>query len=90
MGANITPSTIIKAGKALGPVHHVCQVFEEQTTHNKQSNRHKTPGFGKDRSTVLDILINEKVFTMIPGPQCKFFKLKHGLMEKLPKKNLIK
>ena len=53
MGANITPSIIIKAGKALGPVHHVYQVLEEQTTHNKQSNCHKTPGFGKDLSYCL-------------------------------------
>ena len=42
MGANVTPSTIVKAGKALGPVHHVCQVFESLTTHNKQSYNHNT------------------------------------------------
>ena len=90
MGANVTPSTIVKAGKALGPVHHVCQVFEDETTHNKPSNHHNTPGFGKDLSTVLDVLINEKVFTMSPGRQYKTFKSKYGLMEKLPKKILIK
>ena len=89
MGANVSPSSITKAGKALGPVHHVCQIFEEQTPQYKQSNRHKTPGFGKDLSTVLDVLENEKVFTEIPGRQHKSFNSKHGLMEKLTKKNLL-
>ena len=67
MGANVTPPAILKAGKALGPVDHVCQVFEEQTAHYKQSNCHKIPDFGKDLSTVLNVLENEKVFTVIPG-----------------------
>jgi len=90
MGANVRPSAILKAGKALGPVDHVCHVFEEQTAHYKQSNCHKIPDFGKDLSTVLDVLENEKVFTVIPGRQHKSFKSKHGLMEKLTKKNLLK
>ena len=31
MGANVTPATIQKAGKAIAPVQHVCQIFEQQT-----------------------------------------------------------
>ena len=46
MGANVRPSAIVKAGKALGPVNHLCQVFEEQTSHYKRSNYHPVPGFG--------------------------------------------
>ena len=89
MGANVSPSAIVKAGKALGPVDHVCQIFEEQTTQYKISNSHKTPGFRKDFSTVLDVLNNEKVFNVISDRQHKSFKSKHGLMEKLTKKNLL-
>lgn len=48
MGANVRPSVIMKAGKALGLVDHVCQIFEDQTVQYKNSNSHKTPGFGKD------------------------------------------
>ena len=89
MGANVSPSAIVKAGKALGPVNHICQIFEEQTTQYKNSHCHKIPGFGKDFSTVLDVLDSEKIFTVIPGRQHKSFKSKHGLMEKLTRKNLI-
>ena len=48
MGANVRPSAIVKAGKALGPVDHLCQVFEQETSHSRQSNYHPVPGFGKD------------------------------------------
>ena len=39
MGANVRPSAIVKAGKALGPGHSICQAFEEQTSHYRQNNR---------------------------------------------------
>ena len=61
----------------LGPVNHICQIFEEQTTQYKNSHCHKIPGFGKDFSTVLDVLDSEKIFTVIPGQQHKSFKSKH-------------
>ena len=54
-------------GKALGPVNHLCQVFEKQTSHYKRSNYHPVPVFGKDLDNILKVLENEKVFTLIPG-----------------------
>ena len=34
MGGNVSPQAIVKAAKFLGPVQHVCSVFEGQTTKN--------------------------------------------------------
>jgi len=90
MGANVQPSTIVKAGKALGPVDNLCQIFEQQTSHHRRSNYHPVPGFGKDLDTILSVLENEKVFSLIPGREHKTFKAKCGLMEKLTKKELLK
>ena len=90
MGANVRPSTIVKAGKALGPVDHLCQVFEHETSHYQRSNYHPIPGFGKDMDALLKVLENEKVFTLVSGRQHKFFTSKCGLMEKLSKKELLK
>ena len=30
-------------------VNHLCQVFEHQTSHYRQSNHHPVPGFGKGK-----------------------------------------
>ena len=38
MGANVRPYAIAQAGKALGPVHSVCQAFEEQSSLYRQCN----------------------------------------------------
>ena len=90
MGANVRPSAIVKAGKALGPVHSICQAFEEQTSHYRQYNDHPVPGFGKDLYAILNALETEQVFIPTPGREHKSFKAKIGLMEKFSKKDLIK
>lgn len=40
LGANVKPETIVKAGKALATIHHLCQVFEEETTGHTHSDCH--------------------------------------------------
>ena len=40
IGANVRPEAIVKAGKSLGPVEHVCQLFEEQTSTYTAFNYH--------------------------------------------------
>lgn len=53
-------SAIVKAGKAFGPVDHLCQVFEQETSNYRQYNYHPVPTFGKDLDTVLNVLEAEK------------------------------
>ena len=47
MGANVTPKAIVKAGRAIGTVSHVCQVFEEPTAGTMHSDRHSIPPLRK-------------------------------------------
>ena len=90
MGANVRPEAIVKAGKSLGPVEHVCQQFEEQTSNYTVFNYHPVPSFGKDLSTVVQVLQDEKVFLLTPGRSHKSFRAKCALMKKLSRKDLVK
>ena len=73
MGANVRPEALVKVGKSLGPVEHVCQLFEEQTSTYTAFNYHPVPSFGKDLNTVVHILKDEKVFVVTPGRSHKSF-----------------
>ena len=67
MGANVSPKSIQKAGKAIAPVQHVCEIFEQQTAPYMHSDLHATPQFGKDFRTVLSVLTSEQVFSEVKG-----------------------
>ena len=90
MGANVKPASIQKAGKALAPVYNICQRFELQTSRSIQSHHHPVPKFGKDFETVLKLLDEEKVFVPMTGRQHDSFRFNSGLMEKLPREEVLK
>ena len=90
MGANVRPAGIVKAGKALGPVEHVSQIFEQQTSHYTVQNHHPVPSFGKDLNTVLQVLQEEKVLVLTPGQSHKSFNANCALMKKFSRKDLLK
>ena len=90
MGANVNPKAIVKAGKALGPVEHICQLFEEQTSSGTVYNSHPVPSFGKDLSTVVQVQQDERVFASISGRSHKSFIANLPLMKKLGRKELVK
>ena len=79
LGANVTPEAIQKAAKAITPVQHVCHIFEQQTATSMHSTFHSTP---KDLKTVLNLLVDEKVFMPIKVRQHSTFKHKYTIMEK--------
>ena len=56
MKANVSPTAIQKAGKAIASVHHVCEQFELQMSRSPCSDHHVYPGFGKDFDTTLKAL----------------------------------
>ena len=87
MGANVNPTSIQKAGKA---VHDVCQQFELQTSSYARSDHHPYPSFSKDFDTTLEALEDENVF--FPGSvrQHNSFKFTCGLMERLSRTDLLK
>ena len=63
----MSPKSIQKAGKAIAPVQHVCEIFEQQTAPYMHSDLHATPQFGKDFRTVLSVLTSEQVFSEVKG-----------------------
>ena len=67
---------------AIAPVQHVCHIFEQQTATSMHSTLHSTPGFGKDLKTVLNLLVDGKVFMPIKVRQHSTFKHKYTIMEK--------
>ena len=78
MGANVMPKTIQKAAKSLAPVPRVCQIFEEQTALQKRSEH----AFGKDFTTILELLMEERVFFPLSARTHRSFKFDCGLLEK--------
>ena len=82
MGGNVKPEVIKRAGKAIGPLDHICKVFESQTTNTQISDKHTMPSFGKDLTAVLKVLDDEKVFVPVSGRCHASFNLKCGLLEK--------
>ena len=92
MGANVSSFSIIKAGKAIGALHHVCNIFEQQTVGHSRSSRHKFHSFGEDLKSVVDILKEVRTFTYNPDRKEKYqsFKSKKGLLEQITTQQLIK
>ncbi len=90
MKANVNPTMIQKAGKAIASVHHVCQQFELQTSSHVRSDHHPYPSFGKDFETILKALEDEKVFFPLSVRWHSSFKFTCGLMETLSRTDLLK
>ena len=67
LGANTKRRPIERAGKCIAAVHHVCEVFEEQTSSHHTSIHHPVPDFGKNFFTIVKALEEESVFV----PKCK-------------------
>ena len=80
----------LKAGKSFGPVEHVCQLFEGQTSTYTAFNYHRVPSFGKDLNTIVQVLQNEKVFVLTPGRSHKSFRANCPLIKKLSRNDLVK
>lgn len=90
MRANVNPTTIQKAGKAIASVQRVCQQFELQTCNQLHSDCHPYPSFGKDFESALKALEEENVFVPVSVRQHSSFKFKCGLMETLNRTDLLK
>lgn len=89
MGANINASAVVRAGKSLAAVHHVCQIFERQTATCLQSDHHAAPSFAKDLSQIVKVLEDENIYVHdAANRQHKSFDFKCGLMESHSQKKL--
>ena len=53
----------MRAAKSIGIVHHIYQVFEEETTHHEETS---IPSSSQDFQKVINELTSLKVFSVIP------------------------
>ena len=59
LGSKVTPQAMQKAGRAIAPVQHACQAFEQQLAPYLHSHHHSVSSFGKDIDTVRKVLLEE-------------------------------
>lgn len=90
MGPNVSLKAIVKAGKAIGPGNHVCQMFEKETATKFHSNHHSVPPLGKDFRTVLGVLKEENIFQPVPNRQHASFKCSSILLQKFTQDEMKK
>ena len=86
MGANMKSASILRASRSLYAVQNSCLQFEEETcssvsTQSAHADRHKKLAYGKDFSSLLDLLIKEKVFQPQEGRHHQSFAFTKGLMQ---------
>lgn len=66
LGAGKTPKAICRVGKAIGTIAPVLDQFDVANSIKKVSGAHKPPSNNKDMNTILNFLLQQKVFTVIP------------------------
>ena len=66
LGAGKTPKAICRVGKAIGTIAPVLDQFDATNSIKKVSGTHKPPSHNKDMNTILNFLLQQKVFTIIP------------------------
>lgn len=80
LGANKTVAAIKRASKTIGTVHHICHSLEAE--YDKCDNAcHPVPRFGKDLTTVIDVLTEANVFVLVPKRKHPSFRFKCNLFE---------
>ncbi len=90
MGSNVSPSKIQRAGETLQPIQNVCETFEKQTASQLHTDRHPYPSFKKDFKIILSTIVENKVFSNIPGRNHPSFKFKKSIFELNSRSELIK
>ena len=89
-GSNLTPSSIVRAGRTVSAVHRVCRVFEKETLGKTTETRHAYPSFEKDLKLVLTVLKDENVFVPVAQRKHASMKLKRGIFQEYNDAKLLK
>ena len=84
--SNIKGNSVVRAAKSIGIVHHICQVFEEETTHHKE---YSIPASSQDFQKVINELTSLKVFDVIPGRDHESIHIKKNLLQKFDTKKFL-
>ena len=86
---NIQIPTITKAGKAMGVIQHICEVFEKEMGLSKTSGCHHIPSFLKDFDSVISVLNECKVFSPQEGRKHSSYKHQCPLFQSFDQKKFL-
>jgi len=73
LGSNISPKSVQRAAKMLGPIETVCTNFENVSNIVPPKDYHSMPSFDKDLQKLHEQLVAEKVFEITDGQSHKGF-----------------
>lgn len=83
MGSNVQPPSLVRAAKAIGVVHNVCTVVEEETRLGRKSasDRHSRPSSTKDVKLIVNQLVEADACAhSLTCRKHSTFKFKHCLL----------
>ena len=81
MGSNVNPSSIIRAGKSVGPIH-ICSLFEKETASASDRQKHPYPSFEMDLSRLTKVLDDEQVFVPLGKRNHASYNKKHMSLQR--------
>ena len=67
--SNITPKTVCRTGKIIGPLATICSRFDEDTNIHKPTSQHASTSFKKDLDRVVDQLHNKSKVFQVQTPR---------------------
>jgi len=85
LGSNVKESTIVHAAKSIGIVHHICQLFEEETSHHKQAKKYGVPSSSQDLLKLTTELAALNIFNEQSGRSHDSIYIKKYLITKFNK-----
>ena len=85
-GSNLTPKTIHRIGKCVGPLLNVCKQFDAISSVRQPSGKHTRASHEKDLKRIVNQLQSSDVFTKCPGRKHNEFKSVMGsIIERMDK-----
>lgn len=87
--SNVKTTSVLRAAKSIGVVHHIAEQFKEQTTSSSESGKHSKPRSSKDFQRLLSELTSLKVFDIICGRDHDSVHIKKPLLHKFDKKKYL-
>lgn len=88
-GSNITPTSVVCAGKCIGVVNRVCNVFENETRQRNESQKHPYPAFTKDYQHIIEVLREVNLYTVQTGRTHSTFGRMKSIMENFNRASYI-
>ena len=89
LGANKNPKSITRVGKAMGTIAPVLDQFDSINGLKPPSGAHKRPSSEKDRDIILKYLLNNKIFSDVPGRVHSSFQKPRDVLKHENNQNLI-